>query len=161
LHDRLDEWLGLRQSPAVPELPKVAGAQGELAVHRVLGRHDCTRFGDIFGANRVPRIVGSAAAGRYEIHLIAITPRRVVAFEVKHWSGKVTVDGEKWVYIRRSGEVQAFDDLAMYNAGKVACLRRYLRERLLRHPKVVTLGQLAGPRQRLPRQTPRLAGDSC
>jgi hypothetical protein len=49
-----------------------------------------------------------------------------VAFEAKHWSGRLRRVGQDWVYERRSGETLRYSDLANYNAAKLTALRRYL-----------------------------------
>ena len=66
------------------ELPEVlAGARGELSLRRVMGRHQASRFGHSFGGKRGPRDPTHPTAGRYEIDLIVVTPRRIAIVEVK------------------------------------------------------------------------------
>lgn len=165
---RLDDWHAMMRVRPHAELPEVlAGARGELSLRRVMGRHQSSRFGHIFGGKRVPRDPASPAAGRYEVDLIVVTPRRIAIIEVKHWSGTLRLDGNQWVYQRRSGEVQAFESLVAHNQNKVLALRHHLQvagldvpgerfsqlvvfshprldldERLAAHPNVVTLYDL-------------------
>lgn len=165
---RLEDWQEMMRVRPHAELPEVlAGARGELSLRRVMGRHQSSRFGHIFGGKRVPRDPANPGAGRYEIDLIVVTPRRIAIVEVKHWSGTLRLDGDQWVYQRRSGEVQAFDSLAEHNDSKVRALRQYLQaagldvprerfshlvvfshprldldQRLAAHPNVVTLYDL-------------------
>jgi hypothetical protein len=125
--DRLDDWLALRKVPRRPELPQVrAGRDAELSLHARLGKHESTRFGEIFGGKRVPRRVGDPQAGRYEIDLIVITPRRLHVIEVKNWSGRLTIEGDAWVHDRFNGERKVFKDLTTYNHAKAQALSRYL-----------------------------------
>lgn len=154
---RLDDWHAMMRVRPHTELPEVlAGARGELSLRRVMGRHQSSRFGHIFGGKRVPRDPAQPAAGRYEIDLIVVTPRRIAIIEVKHWSGTLRLDGDHWVYQRRSGEVQAFDNLVAHNDGKLRALRQHLqaagldvpRERfnqlvVFTHPRLDLDGRLA------------------
>lgn len=171
---RLEDWREMMRVRPHAELPEVlAGARGELSLRRVMGRHQSSRFGHIFGGKRVQRDPANPGAGRYEIDLIVVTPRRIAIVEVKHWSGTLRLDGDQWVYQRRSGEVQVFDSLVAHNDSKVRALRQHLQaagldvprerfsqfvvfthprldldERLAAHPNVVTLYdlQVAGSR---------------
>lgn len=53
---RLDEWHLLRKAPLYEELAPVrAGRTGELGLRDRLGRHECSRYGEIFGGKRVHR----------------------------------------------------------------------------------------------------------
>jgi len=125
--DRLDEWRDIVTARSFPEFAHVqAGDRGELLLRQALGRHEVTRFGELFCCKRVTRVAGSAAAGRFELDIVVVTPRRIVVFEVKHWSGRLRLVGQDWVYERRSGETLRYSDLADYNAEKLAALRRYL-----------------------------------
>jgi hypothetical protein len=83
---RLDEWHLLRKAPLYEELAAVrAGRTGELGLRDRLGRHECSRYGEIFGGKRVHRDLRHPRAGRYEIDLILITPRWCIrAIEVKN-----------------------------------------------------------------------------
>jgi len=174
---RLGDWRELMSVRPQSELPEVlAGARGELALRRVMGRHQSSRFGHLFGGKRVPRDPSHPSAGRYEIDLLVVTPRRIAIVEVKHWSGRLRLDGERWLYQRRSGEEQVFDSLVAHNLAKVGALRRYfgaqgldlpaarfsqlvvfshprleLDERLARDPGVVTLYDLQTSGSRLGR----------
>lgn len=174
---RLADWHQMVSVRPHAELPQVlAGERGELSLRRVMGRHQSSRFGHVFGGKRVPRGPGHVTGGRYEIDLIVVTPRRVAIVEVKHWSGTLWPEGEAWVYRRRSGEVQRFDSLVEHNVNKVRALQRYLRgvgldlpdarfsqlvvfshpridldERLAHHPGVVTLYDLQTSGARLGR----------
>jgi hypothetical protein len=165
---RLANWHEMMRVRPHAELPEVlAGARGELSLRRVMGRHQSSRFGHIFGGKRVPRDPANPAAGRYEIDLVVVTPRRIAIIEVKHWSGTLRLDGEQWVYQRRSGEVRAFDSLVEHNDSKVRALHQHLQatgldvprdrfsqvvvfthprldldERLAAHPNVFTLYDL-------------------
>jgi Nuclease-related domain len=124
---RLEDWRAMMDVRPHAELPEVlAGARGELSFRRVMGRHQSSRFGHLFGGKRVPRDPANPAAGRYEIDLLVVTPRRIVVVEVKHWSGTLRLDGDRWMYQRRSGEEQTFDNLVLHNANKVHALQRYL-----------------------------------
>jgi len=126
---RLDDWYAMMRVRPHAELPEVlAGARGELSLRRVMGRHQSSRFGHIFGGKRVPRDPANPAAGRYEVDLIVVTPRRIAIIEVKHWSGTLRLDGDQWVYQRRSGEVQAFESLVAHNQNKVLALRQHLQD---------------------------------
>lgn len=174
---RLEDWREMMLVRPHAELPEVlAGARGELSLRRVMGRHQASRFGHIFGGKRVPRDPGAPAAGRYEIDLVVVTPRQIAIVEVKHWSGTLRLDGDQWVYQRRSGEMQAFGSLVAHNENKVRALQRYLGasgltlphtrfaqmvvfthpridldERLAAHPNVVTLYELQTSGSRLGR----------
>ena len=86
--DRLDDWVLLRKVPIRCERPQVSAGRGaEHSLRLKLIKHHSTRFGEVFGGKRVPRKVGDAKGGRYEIDLIVITPRRLHIIEVKNWSG--------------------------------------------------------------------------
>src|SRR5690349_13435166 len=62
------------------ERPEVAaGRRGEQNTRRWVGKHLSTNFGAVFGGKRVPRDMKAASMGRYEIDLVVVTPRRVVA----------------------------------------------------------------------------------
>jgi len=180
---RLDEWRALVKTPAITELAQVlAGGVGELSLRETLGRHQSSRFGEVFGGKRVPKDAANASAGRYEIDLLVVTPRRIVAFEAKHWSGKLRSLGARWEYERRTGEIQVFDDLAEYNAEKLACLQRYLKaegldlpstrfeqqvvfthprieldQHLRSHPRIVTVNQLSNALPRVSASISRTA----
>lgn len=91
-----------------------------------LGRHECSRYGEIFGGKRVHRDARHPRAGRYEIDLILITPLCIRAIEVKNWSGRVSLSGTRWVHARRNGETQVFEDLVDYQQAKLEALWRYL-----------------------------------
>ncbi|WP_372526613.1 nuclease-related domain-containing protein [Piscinibacter sp.] len=124
--DRLDDWLALRKVPPRAESGQVrAGRTAELSLRARLGRHESTRFGEIFGGKRVPRAPGQRA-GRYEIDLIVITPRRLHVIEVKNWSGRLSLDGAQWVHERSNGERLVHPNLATYNQAKAQTLSRYL-----------------------------------
>ncbi|MGE4088362.1 MAG: nuclease-related domain-containing protein [Immundisolibacter sp.] len=171
---RLDDWREMMLVRPHPEL--LAGARGELSLRRVMGRHETSRFGHIFGGKRVARDTENPAAGRYEIDLTVVTPRQITIVEVKHWSGTLRLEGEQWVYQRRTGEVQGFESLVVHNQNKVKALRRHLAacglalpdarfaqmvvfthpridldERLSAHPHVVTLYELQTSGSRLGR----------
>ena len=103
--DRLDEWRDIVTARSFPEFAHVqAGDKGELLLRRALGRHEVTRFGELFCWNRVARAAGGAGPGRFELDIVVVTPRHIVVFEVKHWSGRLRLIGRDWVYERRSGE---------------------------------------------------------
>jgi len=128
--ERLERWSHVRRTPLFLEKAEVtAGRRGEMATRRWLGLHLKTNFGTIFGGKRVPRDVGAASMGRYEIDLIVVTPRRVVALETKNWSGRLRLEGSRWVHERRDGTVNEFDDLITHNRNKLRCLRDYLTHR--------------------------------
>lgn len=127
---RLDEWHVLRKAPLYEELATVrAGRTGELRLRDRLGGHECSRFGEIFGAKRVPRDVRNPRAGRYEIDLILITPRCIRAIEVKNWSGRVSIVADRWVHQRHNGETQTFENLVDYQHIKLEALRMYMAAR--------------------------------
>src|SRR5438067_8780523 len=99
---RLERWAEVRRDPSFAERPEVAaGRRGELNTRRWVGQHLKTRLGAVFGGKRVPRDMKAASMGRYEIDLVVVTPRRVVALETKNWSGRLRLDGERWVHERR------------------------------------------------------------
>src|SRR5438067_2419744 len=101
---RLERWAEVRRASSFAERPEVAaGRRGELNTRRWVGQHLKTRFGAVFGGKRVPRDMRAASMGRYEIDLVVVTPRRVVALETKNWSGRLRLDGERWVHERRDG----------------------------------------------------------
>lgn len=126
-HARLDDWLALRKVPRRPERPEVwAGRSAELSLQARLGKHQSTRFGEIFGGKRVPQRVGARQGGRFEIDLIVITPRRLHVIEVKNWSGRLSLEGQAWVHERCCDERKVFSNLAIYNQGKADALQRYL-----------------------------------
>ena len=71
---RLQDWHEMMRVRPHAELPEVlAGARGELSLRRVMGRHQSSRFGHIFGGKRVQRDPANPGAGRYEIDLIVVT----------------------------------------------------------------------------------------
>lgn len=123
----LDEWHAVRKAPRYEELAEVrAGRAGELGLRDRLGRHECSRYGEIFGGKRVYRDLRHPRAGRYEIDLILITPRCIRAIEVKNWSGRVSIVDDHWVHQRRNGETQVFENLVDYQQTKLKALRGYL-----------------------------------
>jgi hypothetical protein len=124
---RLERWAEVHRTPSFAERPEVAaGRRGEQNTQRWVGQHLRTHFGAVFGGKRVPRDVKAASLGRYEIDLIVVTPRRVVALETKNWSGRLRLDGDRWVHERRDGTVNVFDDLVAHNRNKLRALRDYL-----------------------------------
>lgn len=125
---RLTDWREMMLVHPHAELPEVmAGARGELSLRRVMGRHHASRFGHSFGGKRVPRDPANPMVGRFEIDLVVVTPRRIAIVEVKHWSGTLRLDADRWVYQRRSGEEQVFKSLVAHNENKFRALQRYLR----------------------------------
>jgi len=100
--------------------------QRRVAAARALGRHEVTRFGELFCCKRVARVAGSAAAAVRTRHR-GLTPAHR-GLEVKHWSGRLRLVGRDWVYerLRRDAALFRFAD---YNAEKLAALRRYLLHR--------------------------------
>jgi hypothetical protein len=124
---RLERWAEVRRAPSFTERPEVAaGRRGEQSTRRWVGQHLRTNFGTVFGGKRVPRDMKAASLGRYEIDLVVVTPRRIVALETKNWSGRLRLDGDRWVHERRDGTVNVFDDLIARNRNKLRALRDYL-----------------------------------
>lgn len=73
--DRLDEWRDVVTVQSFPEFAHVqAGNKGESLLRRALGRHEVTRFGELFCCKRVARVAGSAATGRFELDIVVVTP---------------------------------------------------------------------------------------
>jgi hypothetical protein len=64
--------------------------------------------------------------GRFEVDLIALTPRRVVVLEVKNWSGQLKVVGNRWLQVQRSGTEVPHPNLLVHNREKLRALHRYL-----------------------------------
>jgi Nuclease-related domain len=131
--DRLTRWGLVRRTPKWPERPEVAGGErSERRVRALLKVHQSTTYGSIFGGKRVPRDMQAAAMGRFEIDLVVLTPRRVVALEVKNWSGRLRIDPQnpqRWIQDKRDGTSRSFDDPVAYNRDKLAALRSYLQHR--------------------------------
>jgi len=123
---RLERWSCVRRVPVYAEKEEVrAGRRGEQITRRWIGQHLKTGLGTVFGGKRVPREPGAASLGRYEIDLIVVTPRRIVALETKNWSGRLRVEGERWVHERRDGTVKVFGDLIAHNRNKLRALHDY------------------------------------
>jgi hypothetical protein len=125
--DRLAQWRQLRDAPLHAEDKRAAAARrSERLTRRMVSVHHSTEFGHVFSNKRIPRDVTAAAMGRYEADLIVITPRRLVNLEVKNWSGKLKVQGDRWVQVQRSGNEVAHNNLLAYNRDKLRALHRYL-----------------------------------
>jgi hypothetical protein len=125
--DRLTQWRELHDAPMYREDPRIAIARTE---ERILGKlvsvHRSTQNGHVFSNKRIPRDVTAAAMGRCEADLVVLTPRRVVVIEVKNWSGRLEVRGDRWVQIRRNGEELVHDNVLLANRDKLLALKRYL-----------------------------------
>jgi Nuclease-related domain len=128
MRERLRRWSLVHRAPSFAELAEVrAGRLGEQNTQRWTRRHLTMTIGTVFGGKRVPRDASAASMGRYEIDLLVITPRRVVALETKNWSGRLHLDGDRWVHERFGGEVRVYEDLIAYNRNKLFAVREYLR----------------------------------
>jgi Nuclease-related domain len=128
MRERLRRWSLVHRAPSFAELREVrAGRLGEQKTQRWTRRHLTMTIGTVYGGKRVPRDASAAAMGRYEIDLLVITPRRVVALETKNWSGRLRLDGDQWVHERFGGEVRVYEDLIAYNRNKLVAVREYLR----------------------------------
>ena len=127
--ERVSRWSHIRRTPVFLERAEVrAGRRGEQVTRRWIGQQLRTNMGTVFGGKRVPRDMTAASMGRYEIDLVVVTPRRVVALETKNWSGRLRLDDGRWVHERRDGTVKVFGDLIAHNRNKLRALRDYLAQ---------------------------------
>lgn len=125
--ERARQWRALHDAPRFEEDGRAREARrSEKAARRMVSAHHSSQFGHIFSNKRVPRDVTAAAMGRYEADLIVITPRRIVNLEVKNWSGRLRVQGDRWVQLQRNGNEVVHDNLLAYNRDKLWAIHRYL-----------------------------------
>jgi hypothetical protein len=101
-----------------------AGDQGEEWLYSVLGTYSQSKKGHLFVGKRVP-----ADRGRREIDLIAVTTKRLYVFEAKNWSGAVSLQGDSWIQIKRSGERKEYESPLESTRAKVQALLQYLQQK--------------------------------
>lgn len=101
-----------------------AGDQGEEWLHAVAGTYRQSRKGLLFAGKRIP-----AGGRRREIDLIAVTTKRLYVFEVKNWSGAVSLQGNTWIQIRRNGERKEHENPLESTLEKVQVLLQYLKQK--------------------------------
>lgn len=104
---------------------KVAGDKAEQAVHRMVRDHPNFKGAHIFDNKRVPLHGAEAAHG--EIDVLVVTDQRIYVLEVKDWSGRLEVDGERWRYTPQSKESKPEKDWTVWNRTKAQALVEYLR----------------------------------
>ena len=133
---RLEEWREIVSVIPELELDEVAaGRDAEHALRAMAKSHLTFKTASIFHSKRVPRLESGSARGRYEIDLIMVSPKQISAIEIKNWSGRLRVDGGKWIQERRNGEDVSHDDPLAKNAEKLDCLCSMLETRNIRVPK--------------------------
>jgi hypothetical protein len=101
-----------------------AGEQGEEWLLSALGTYSQSRKGHLFVGKRVP-----AGRRRREIDLIAVTTKRLHVFEVKEWSGTISLQGNSWVQIRRNGERKVYENPLDSTRDKAQALLQYLKQK--------------------------------
>ena len=78
----------------------------------------------LFAGKRIP-----ADGRRREIDLIVVTTKRLYVFEVKNWSGAVSLQGNTWIQIRRNGERIEHENPLASTLEKVHVLLQYLKQK--------------------------------
>lgn len=132
---RLEIWRDIVSAKREPELDEVAaGRDAEKALRSLVTDHLSWKAASIFHSKRVPRDPHSQSRGRYEIDLVVISPKQISAIEIKNWSGRLRIDGDRWVQERRNGDEIAHENPLSKNKEKLDCLCALLEARNIRVP---------------------------
>lgn len=132
---RLEEWRKIVSAPREPELDEVAaGRNAEDALRSMVTGHLALKTASIFHSKRVPRDAGSPAKGRYEIDLIMVSQKQISAIEIKNWSGRLRISGDRWIQERRNGDEISHENPLEKNKDKLDCLCSMLESRNIRVP---------------------------
>ena len=132
---RLETWREIVSARRELELKEVAaGRDAEQALRSMVTNHLTWKTASIFHSKRVPRNIQSRGKGRYEIDLIVISPKQISAIEIKNWSGRLRIDGERWVQERRNGNEISHENPLAKNKDKLDCLCSLLESRNIRVP---------------------------
>ena len=132
---RLDTWRQIVSARQEPELDEVvAGRDAEQALRSMVTNHLTWKTASIFHSKRVPRDGRSPGRGRYEIDLIVVSPKQISAIEIKNWSGRLRIDGERWIQERRNGGEVSHENPLSKNNEKLDCLCALLESQNIRVP---------------------------
>ncbi|PTW99456.1 nuclease-related domain-containing protein [Pararhodobacter aggregans] len=132
---RLEIWRDIVSAKREPELDEVtAGRDAEKALRSLVTDHLSWKAASIFHSKRVPRDTRAQSRGRYEIDLVVISPNQISAIEIKNWSGRLRIDGDRWVQERRNGGEIAHENPLSKNKEKLDCLCAVLESRNIRVP---------------------------
>ncbi len=132
---RLEIWRQIVSATREPELEEVAaGRDAEQALRSMVTDHLSWKTASIFHSKRVPRDTRLPGSGRYEIDLIVVSPKQISAIEIKNWSGRLRIDGERWIQERRNGAEISHENPLSKNKEKLDCLCALLEARNIRVP---------------------------
>ena len=102
-----------------------AGERGEERAESVIGALEKDHQLESYSSLRVPK---ASARGKHEIDLLVLSPKRLLALEVKHWGGRLTIDGSSWVQTTSRGETRRHEDPIRSNQKKLDDLVTYLNK---------------------------------
>jgi hypothetical protein len=126
------KWLRLAQTKFEMLASDQAGHMGEqLAMEQL--RQVMKKLGGkarVFPSLRVPKHQGN---GKFEIDLLLVSERGLLAIEVKHWGGRLSKQKGKWLQ-ERGAEKKTLTDPVPLNAEKVVSLHRWLKARKITLP---------------------------
>jgi hypothetical protein len=132
---RLEVWRQIISVDREPELEEVAAGQhAEQALRSMVIDQLTWKTASIFHSKRVPRDTRSPMRGRYEIDLIVVSPKQISAIEIKNWSGRLRIEGERWIQERRNGTEIFHENPLAKNKEKLDCLCALLEARNIRLP---------------------------
>ncbi|WP_176736606.1 nuclease-related domain-containing protein [Oligoflexus tunisiensis] len=118
------KWIRLAQTQFQMIASDQAGSLGEQLAMGQLKRVMKKLGGRarVFPSLRVPKHRGN---GKFEIDLLLVSERGLLAIEVKHWGGRLSRQKGKWLQ-ERGPEKKTLTDPVPLNAEKVASLQRWL-----------------------------------
>jgi len=102
-------------------LTQQAGDQGEEWLLSRFGSYSQSKGVHLFARKRIP-----AGRQRREIDLLAVTTKRLYVFEAKNWTGALSLQGDTWIQIKRSGERRVCDHPITSTIDQAHALLQYL-----------------------------------
>lgn len=88
----------------------------------------------VFARKRIP--VGKQ---HREIDLLVVSPKRLYIFEIKNWTGRLALQGNTWVQIRRTGQRRKCDDLLATARAQAQALLQFLAvKEIVISPRVIS-----------------------
>ena len=110
ISDRLDAWRTIANATRVEELQEVtAGRSAEKSLQTMFNAKLFFKKSCILHSKRVPCYSNNKRV-RYEIDLVVLTQKQIIAIEIKNWSCSVTLDGENWIQTRKDGRKIVYSD---------------------------------------------------
>ena len=123
-----DAWYQISKTnlqPVEEEGGIQAGRDAEDLLRKIVNENYSFKGCYSFAAKRIP---DPQYRRRREIDLIVVTAKRLYVIECKNWTGKLSIDGDRWIQHRVNGGVKEHEDVLSLNTLKMNLLVKHLQQ---------------------------------